>query len=107
MTSADGPKLGRMHALASRLLEELHHGDLDTPSRQRLKQLSFALLVEVGSALDDRLLDELGRLAVLPPCDDPSDEELRVLDAQLVGWLNGLALGGPDGDGGTASPAPG
>jgi hypothetical protein len=93
LDGVDVVKLGRMHALVARLLDELHDCPLDAPARRRLQRLGHSLLVEVGSALNDALLEELGRLAVLSDLDEPSAAELRVIDAQLLGWLNGVSLG--------------
>ena len=98
MTSMGEPapnarKLARVHGMAGALIDELHRGELDGPSRSRLERLTHDSLVEVGSAVPDDLLEELHRL--VPPADGPtvSQAELRVLWAQMLGWINGVALG--------------
>jgi hypothetical protein len=98
MTAADvvtinARKLARVHGMASALIDELHRGQLDDQSRARLERLSYDALVEMGSAVPDDMLEELHRL--VQPADGPSatDAELRVVWAQLLGWLNGVAVG--------------
>ena len=51
-------------------------------------------MAELGAALSVDLREELGRLA-LPFADDvaPTSDELRIAQAQLVGWLEGLIQG--------------
>jgi hypothetical protein len=87
-------KVMRMGAMMRQLLEELREAELDVPSRERLRDIYETSVRELGSALSPDLRDELGRLA-LPFSDDetPSDAELRVAEAQLVGWLEGLVQG--------------
>jgi hypothetical protein len=87
-------KVMRMGAMMRQLLEELREAELDGPSRERLRDIYETSVRELGSALSPDLRDELGRLA-LPFSDDetPSDAELRVAEAQLVGWLEGLVQG--------------
>lgn len=87
-------KVMRMGAMMRQLLEELRETELDNPSRERLRDIYEISVRELGSALSPDLRDELGRLA-LPFSDDeiPSDAELRVAEAQLVGWLEGLVQG--------------
>lgn len=91
-TEVNALKLARLHDMAGALVDELHHVELDAPSRARLERLAYDSLVEVGSALPPSLLDELQRL--VPPSERPraSDAELRVLWAQVLGWINGVAL---------------
>ena len=86
-------KLARVHGMASVLIDELHHGELDQPSRARLERLTFDSLVEMGSAVPDDLLGELHRL--MPPGGQElaSQDELRVVWAQILGWVKGLAAG--------------
>ena len=70
------------------------HPELDEPGRERLKAIYQTSITELGSALSPDLRDELSRLAL--PFDDasvPSDVELRLAQAQLVGWLEGLFHG--------------
>jgi hypothetical protein len=76
------------------LLEEVKSAPLDEASRNRLKEIHQASIDELEQGLAPELVEELNRLA-LPFSDDvtPSDGELRIAQAQLVGWLEGLFHG--------------
>lgn len=80
--------------MIKQLLDEVRTTDLDEASRDRLRDIYDLSITELGSALSDDLRDELTRLA-MPFGEDelPSDAELRVAKAQLVGWLEGLFHG--------------
>jgi Protein of unknown function (DUF2587) len=87
-------KVMRVGSMIKQLLEEVRTTELDEPGRERLKAIYQTSIHELGSALSPDLRDELGRLAL--PFDDgtvPSDVELRLAQAQLVGWLEGLFHG--------------
>jgi hypothetical protein len=87
-------KVMRVGSMIKQLLEEVHTTELDEPGRERLKAIYQTSITELGSALSPDLRDELSRLAL--PFDDasvPSDVELRLAQAQLVGWLEGLFHG--------------
>ncbi len=87
-------KVMRVGSMIKQLLEEVRTTQLDEPGRERLKAIYQTSITELGSALSPDLRDELGRLAL--PFDDgsvPSDVELRLAQAQLVGWLEGLFHG--------------
>lgn len=87
-------KVMRVGAMMRTLLEELRQADLDESSRERLREIHETSINELSSALSPDLHDELTRLA-LPFSDDeiPSEAELRIAKAQLVGWLEGLVQG--------------
>ena len=76
------------------LLEEVKAAPLDEASRQRLKEIHAASIKELESGLAPELVEELERLS-LPFTEDgiPSEGELRIAQAQLVGWLEGLFHG--------------
>ena len=76
------------------LLEEVKSAPLDEASRNRLKEIHKASVRELEAGLAPELVEELERLA-LPFSDDqtPSEGELRIAQAQLVGWLEGLFHG--------------
>ncbi len=76
------------------LLEEVKSAPLDEASRNRLKEIHKASVRELEEGLAPELVEELERLA-LPFSDDqtPSEGELRIAQAQLVGWLEGLFHG--------------
>ena len=81
-------KVMRIGSMVKQLLEEVRTGSLDEPSRERLAEIYERSIVELSEALSPDLQDELRNLA-LPFKDGvvPSDGELRVAKAQLVGWL--------------------
>ncbi len=87
-------KVMRIGSMIKQLLEEVHSAPLDDASRARLKEIHQRSIAELEDGLAPELVDELGRLA-LPFTDDstPSDAELRIAQAQLVGWLEGLFHG--------------
>jgi len=87
-------KVMRVGSMIKQLLDEVRQTKLDEPSRQRLREIYDKSIVELGSALSPDLRDELQRLA-FPFQDEgtPSEIELRVAQAQLVGWLEGLFHG--------------
>lgn len=87
-------KVMRIGSMVKQLLEEVRHAPLDEASRERLAEVYERSIVELSSALSPDLQEELHLLA-LPFKDDttPSEAELRVAKAQLVGWLEGLFHG--------------
>jgi len=87
-------KVMRVGSMIKQLLDEVRTTELDEPGRERLKAIYETSITELGSALSPDLRDELNRLAL--PFDEgtlPSDVELRLAQAQLVGWLEGLFHG--------------
>ena len=87
-------KVMRVGSMIKQLLDEVRTTELDEPGRERLKAIYETSITELGSALSPDLRDELNRLAL--PFDVgalPSDVELRLAQAQLVGWLEGLFHG--------------
>jgi hypothetical protein len=89
-------KVMRVGTMMKSLLDEVRSATLDDASRDRLRDIYETSVTELGSALSPDLRDELGRLA-LPfsddPAEPPSTAELRIAQAQLVGWLEGLIQG--------------
>ncbi|MBM7784568.1 bacterial proteasome activator family protein [Tenggerimyces flavus] len=87
-------KVMRIGSMIRQLLEEVKASPLDEPSRQRLREIHKSSIAELEQGLAPELVDELKRLTL--PFDDttvPSEGELRVAQAQLVGWLEGLFQG--------------
>ncbi|MDT5098386.1 MAG: hypothetical protein QOC76_2123, partial [Mycobacterium sp.] len=75
------------------LLEEVRSAPLDEAGRTRLAEIHRRSITELEQGLAPELIDELERIT-LPFSDDaPSDAELRIAQAQLVGWLEGLFHG--------------
>jgi Bacterial proteasome activator len=87
-------KVMRIGNMIRQLLAEEKSAPLDDPSRQRLRAIYQTSITELKQGLAPELADELERLT-LPFSDDatPSDAELRIAQAQLVGWLEGLFHG--------------
>ncbi|MGL4306826.1 MAG: bacterial proteasome activator family protein [Mycobacteriaceae bacterium] len=87
-------KVMRIGTMIKQLLEEVRSAPLDDASRNRLKAIHASSITELEDGLAPELREELHRLA-LPFSDDsvPSDAELRIAQAQLVGWLEGLFHG--------------
>jgi len=87
-------KVMRIGSMIRQLLEEVRAAPLDEKSRARLKQIHTASIKELEDGLDPELVNELERLSLPFTEDDlPSEAELRVAQAQLVGWLEGLFHG--------------
>ena len=87
-------KVMRVGAMLRGLLEEVREAPLDERSRDRLREIYEISLQELGSALSPDLRDELDRLTEpFPEAGVPSEGELRVAKAQLVGWMEGLVQG--------------
>jgi hypothetical protein len=83
----------RIGAMIRQLLEEVRSADLDEAGRDRLREIYDQSVQELSGALSDDLAEELHRLAS-PFGDTPASAgELRVAQAQLVGWLEGLFHG--------------
>ena len=87
-------KVMRIGSMVKALLEEVRAAPLDEPSRERLAEIYERSVVELAEALSPDLQQELRTLAL--PFNDgdiPSEGEIRVAKAQLVGWLEGLFHG--------------
>jgi hypothetical protein len=85
-------KLLRIASMVRELLEETRQASLDEPGRRRLRSIYDRSLNELAEVLSADLREELETLA--PPMEEvPSDAEIRVAQAQLVGWLEGLFHG--------------
>lgn len=87
-------KVMRIGNMIRQLLDEVKAAPLDDASRQRLRDIHSASIAELKDGLAPELVEELDRLA-LPFTSDqaPTDAELRIAQAQLVGWLEGLFHG--------------
>ncbi|WP_234777326.1 proteasome activator protein Bpa, partial [Mycobacterium tuberculosis] len=87
-------KVMRIGTMIKQLLEEVRAAPLDEASRNRLRDIHATSIRELEDGLAPELREELDRLP-LPFNEDavPSDAELRIAQAQLVGWLEGLFHG--------------
>ena len=86
-------KVMRIATMVRQLLEDIRQAPLDEASRARLRDVYETSVRELGEVLSDDLKEELGRLSLPFEAETPSDAELRVAHAQLVGWLEGLFHG--------------
>jgi hypothetical protein len=86
-------KVLRIGSMIKQLLDEVRQAPLDTASRNRLKDIYETSVRELASGLSPDLVAELDRLALPFDTTTPSDAELRIAQAQLVGWLEGLFHG--------------
>ncbi|MDF8266424.1 bacterial proteasome activator family protein [Luteipulveratus flavus] len=87
-------KVMRIGSMIKQLLEEVRNAPLDDAGRKRLADIHRRSIAELKDGLSDDLVEELERIA-LPFSEEqaPSDAELRIAQAQLVGWLEGLFHG--------------
>jgi hypothetical protein len=87
-------KVMRIGSMIKQLLEEVRAAPLDEASRVRLREIHQSSIKELEKGLAPELIEELERIS-LPFTDDvvPSEAELRIAQAQLVGWLEGLFHG--------------
>jgi hypothetical protein len=83
-------KLVRLGVMAEVLLTEVRRAPLDEAALLRLREAQEAVRRELGDCLSPRLEEELGRLTPPVVGGPPSAGELRVAQAELVGWLEGL-----------------
>ncbi len=93
-TVSQPAKVMRIGAMMKQLLEEVRSAPLDEASRNRLREIHEISVQELADGLSPDLATELTRLA--KPFDNdvtPTDAELRVAQAQLLGWLEGLFHG--------------
>ena len=86
-------KVMRIGTMIKQLLEEVRSAPLDDAGRRRLREIHESSIRELEAGLAPELRDELRRLSIPFGGDTPSEAELRVAQAQLVGWLEGLFHG--------------
>ena len=86
-------KVMRIGAMIRGVLDEIRQAPLDEGSRNRVREIYDTSVNELGSVLSPELREELGRLSLPFTEGTPSESELRIAQAQLVGWLEGLFQG--------------
>ena len=86
-------KVMRIGTMIKQLLEEVRAAPLDDASRTRLKEIYETSVHELADGLSPDLQEELAKLALPFTTDAPSESELRIAQASLVGWLEGLFHG--------------
>lgn len=89
---AQPAKLLRIASMIRELLEEVRQSSLDEPGRKRLRAIYERAVAELREGLSEDLQQELGTLTI-PLEGTPSESEIRIAQAQLVGWLEGLFHG--------------
>ncbi len=87
-------KVMRIGTMIKQLLEEVRAAPLDDASRNRLRDIHAASIRELEEGLAPELREELERITLpFAEGETPSDAELRIVQAQLVGWLEGVFHG--------------
>jgi len=86
-------KVMRIGSMIRQLLDEVKSAPLDEASRSRLREIHHASIKELEQGLAPELVEELERLTLPFTEETPSESELRIAQAQLVGWLEGLFHG--------------
>ena len=87
-------KVMRIGTMIKQLLEEVRAAPLDDASRNRLRDIHASSIRELEQGLAPELREELARITLpFTEGETPSDAELRIAQAQLVGWLEGVFHG--------------
>lgn len=86
-------KVMRIGSMIKQLLDEVRNAPLDEAGRRRLADIHHRSIEELKDGLAPELVEELDRIALPFSEESPSDPELRIAQAQLVGWLEGLFHG--------------
>jgi hypothetical protein len=86
-------KVLRIGSMVKTLLDEVRQAPLDEKSRVRLREIYEQSIHDLSEGLSPDLVAELDRMALPFDEDAPSESELRIAQAQLVGWLEGLFHG--------------
>jgi hypothetical protein len=86
-------KLIRIASMVRTMLDEVRRAPLDDAGRRRLAEIHEKSLTELESVLSPDLQQELSEVILPLTSDDPTESELRLAQAQLVGWLEGLFHG--------------
>jgi len=90
---AEPAKVMRIGSMIKQLLDEVRQAPLDEASRGRVREVFEQSVKELAQGLSPDLREELSRLSLPFDASTPSEAELRVAQAQLVGWLEGLFHG--------------
>jgi hypothetical protein len=87
------PKLMRIASMTRAMLDEIRQAPLDEPGRRRLAEIHERSLAEMQDVLSEDLRQELADIFTPISAERTSESELRIAQAQLVGWLEGLFAG--------------
>jgi hypothetical protein len=83
----------RIGSMVKTLLDEARTAPVDEAGRTRLREIYVTSVAELSGALSPDVQDELSKMALPFASAVPSESELRIAQAQLVGWLEGLFHG--------------
>lgn len=86
-------KLMRIAAMTRAMLEEVRQAPVDEGGRRLLVEVHERTLSEMEEVLTPDLREELQEIFLPLSGEDASESELRISQAQLVGWLEGLFAG--------------
>ena len=86
-------KLIRIASMVRSMLDEVRRAPLDDAGRRRLREIHDRSLTELESVLSPDLCEELNEVVLPLTAETPTESELRLAQAQLVGWLEGLFHG--------------
>jgi hypothetical protein len=86
-------KVMRIGSMIRQLLDEVKSAPLDEAARTRLATIFSSSIKELEKGLAPELVEELDRMSLPFSSESPSEAELRIAQAQLVGWLEGLFHG--------------
>ena len=86
-------KLIRIASMVRTMLDEVRRAPLDDAGRRALREIHERSLSELHGILSPELQEELGKVVLPFSAETPSESELRIAQAQLVGWLEGLFHG--------------
>lgn len=89
----DAGELIRIGSMLRALIDEVHEVSLDEPGRERLRLIHDRAIGAIKEVVSPDLADELDELTLPLGADTPSGPELRIAQAQLVGWLDGVFRG--------------
>lgn len=93
-TVSSPSKVIRIGSMIKSLLDEVKASNLDEPSRARLKEIYDTSIAQLSEVMSGDLVEELKTFSLpFEPGEVPSEAELRIAQAQLVGWLEGLFHG--------------
>ena len=90
---AEPAKVMRIGSMVRQLLEEVRRAPLDEAGRSRMRDIHETAVKELAEGLSPELRDELAQFTLPFNAEAPTEAELRVAQAQLVGWLEGLFHG--------------